>query len=143
MPEPTGHRVQLSCGAMACVYVPSASAWHNTLYHAVLVYTGMHKTLETLALHMQVSKPVFTVITYICRGGIVTPAVLYTQCNIHMTATLTTCWYCCPCVLYWGSALFHHGSNCHFRGHGIVQTCTTNKCIMCYVLKIPVSTSLL
>ena len=60
-----GQRVQLSCGAMAHVYVPSAFAWHNTLYHAVLVYTGMYKTLEkleTLALHVQVFKPVFAVL---------------------------------------------------------------------------------
>ena len=142
MPEPTGHRVQLSCGAMACVYVPSASAWHNTLYRAVLVYAGMHKTLETLALHMQVSKPVFTVITYICKGGCDTSSVVH-PVQYTYDSYLTTCWYCCPCVLYWGSALFHHGSSCHFRGHGIVQTCTTNKCIMCYVLKIPVSTGLL
>ena len=37
----------------------------NTLYHAVSVYTGMHKTLktlETLALRMQVSKPFFAVL---------------------------------------------------------------------------------
>ena len=37
----------------------------NTLYHAVSVYTGMHKTLETLetlALRARVSKPVSAVL---------------------------------------------------------------------------------
>ena len=37
----------------------------NTLYHAVPVYTGMHKTLETLetlALRARVSKPVSAVL---------------------------------------------------------------------------------
>ena len=39
----------------------------NTLYHAVSVYTGMHKTLETLetlALRARVSKPVSAVYTF-------------------------------------------------------------------------------
>ena len=44
-----------------CIYLHGI----NTLYHAVSVYTGMHKTLETLetlALRARVSKPVSAVL---------------------------------------------------------------------------------
>lgn len=56
-----------ACGAITWssgVYVPSHLHGVNTLYHTVLVYMGVHNTLETietLVLGMQVSKPVSVV----------------------------------------------------------------------------------
>ena len=52
---------------MACTCLVHLHELHgiNTLYHAVSVYTGMHKTLETietLALRARVSKPVSAVL---------------------------------------------------------------------------------
>ena len=67
MPQPAGQRVWLSHGAMACVYVPVHLHGINTLYHAMSVYTGMHKTLETLetlALYAWASKLV-SMVSYI------------------------------------------------------------------------------
>ena len=66
-PSPQGIEYSYhAAGAMARV---RARAVHlhgiNTLYHAVSVYTGMHKTLETLetlALRARVSKPVSAVL---------------------------------------------------------------------------------
>ena len=66
-PSPQGIEYSYhAAGAMARV---RARAVHlhgiNTLYHAVSVYTGMHKTLETLetlALRARVSKPVSMVL---------------------------------------------------------------------------------
>ena len=77
-PSPQGIEYSYhTAGAMARV---RARAVHlhgiNTLYHAVSVYTGMHKTLETLetlALRARVSKPV--------------PAVLY------IPVYTSTAWY--------------------------------------------------
>ena len=74
----------------------------NTLYHAVSVYTGMHKTLETLetlALRARVSKPV--------------SAVLY------IPVYTSTAWY----NLYLYGRLHYYYSFCHLR----ICTCITEK----------------
>ena len=58
----------------------------NTLYHAVSVYTGMHKTLETLetlALRARVSKPVSAVL-YIPVYTSTAWYNLYSPCHLHV-----------------------------------------------------------
>ena len=61
----------------------------NTLYHAVAIYTGMHKTLETLetlALRARVSKPVSAVL-YI---PVYTSTAWY---NLYMLPVKIHSWY--------------------------------------------------
>ena len=66
-PSPQGIEYSYhAAGAMVCVRTRAVHLYGiNTLYHAMSVYTGMHKTLETLetlALCTQVSKPVSAVL---------------------------------------------------------------------------------
>ena len=101
----------------------------NTLYHAVSVYTGMHKTLETLetlALRARVSKPVSAVL-YI---PVYTSTAWYNLyilhhcsqfipqfCTIDMNPQLN----CLPCTLPSFTSSFcavwhcHHNIHLHFR----------------------------